>query len=232
MRMQPIGSRVGSNEGIPHAFTRADRRLGEMRHAVHIVAQPKSVPVQGRGLRQAVAHLDLQHVTYVAAHQWSGDLVVVGPGANHPATEVDLGFLRGQRRGDRTAGPPCAARLLRPRHRVRRRKHPPASGCVIGPQPQPRACGRPKPDYARPAEQHASARQRDVPNSTQPRSYLTRSKLENMESRPRKSSRALPSLSGMCSARLSAWRQRCPGCPRPLQRHRGQRAPGAGVRFT
>ena len=105
-RGEPVGERLAW----------PDRWLGEVVHAVHVVAQSETVPMDGGVLRKVVAERDLDDVAFGDSLLASRHDPVVGPGQDRGGTE-----LQGRRRSPQVEPANPRARrcpgLLGGRHR-------------------------------------------------------------------------------------------------------------------
>ncbi|CCG02803.1 protein of unknown function [Blastococcus saxobsidens DD2] len=124
VRMEPVGPRIGSDKGVTHRFARGDDGLRQVGHAVHVVPEPKSVPVHGGRLGQPVVDVHVEQVSGGTAQGPPWHLVAIRPRANDASTQVDFDRRRGHRRTDATAGASGEAGLLNTAHRIGAGQHP------------------------------------------------------------------------------------------------------------
>jgi len=91
VRVEPERARVLGRELVGEAAAGLDRRLRDVRDAVHRVRQAHAVPVDRRRLGQVVREANAQRLPQPDAQFGSGDAAVVGPDAQLAA--VDQGEL-------------------------------------------------------------------------------------------------------------------------------------------
>jgi len=87
VRMGVVPARAGRvcGERVHEPPTRRDGRLGNARYTVHRERHVHTMPVDRRGLRQAVLHDDPDAFTCPDAEDRPRNLSVVGPGHDAPA---------------------------------------------------------------------------------------------------------------------------------------------------
>ena len=79
VRVVPVGAGVGDVELVDEGLARCDRRLGQMRHAVHGVRHAQAVPVDGGLLGEPVLDGDLDALALAQPDLRARDHAVVGP---------------------------------------------------------------------------------------------------------------------------------------------------------
>ncbi len=92
VRVIPVGSGDGRNEGVAHRRAGGGRVLGDARHPVLAVGHRDAVPVNRRGLRKLVVEGHPDQVAHPDAQRRSRDGPVVRPRRDRvPYTQVDRG---------------------------------------------------------------------------------------------------------------------------------------------
>ncbi len=129
VRVVPVGAGVPQGEPVGAVAAGRDRRGRQVRDAVLVPWHGHAVPVDRGGVREAVAQPHLEHLAEVATQQRAGGRLAIGPGADHPAAEVQVGLGGGEggqagpgggRGGDGRAGDRLRRRPAMPRLRTDR----------------------------------------------------------------------------------------------------------------
>ena len=133
MRVVPVGAGIGDVELVDEGLAGRDRRLGQVRHAVHGVRHPHAVPMDGRLLLELVLDGDAQTLALPNPDLRARDRAVVGPDGGLGYERADE--VRPPRTGDQTkvcdrAGPSAPRRAVP--MRLPRRRSPPGKYDAIG----------------------------------------------------------------------------------------------------
>jgi hypothetical protein len=79
VRMVPEGTGIDRLEFVGEALAGLDRRLGQVRHAIHRVRHAHTVPVHGRALTKTVLDNDAQAISLADTDLGSGKRSVIAP---------------------------------------------------------------------------------------------------------------------------------------------------------
>ena len=94
VRVVPEGSGVRNDEAVGERLARLDGSLNRS-GSIHVSRKADAVPVNRRGLRQAVLQTHFDCVAYVRLDRGAGDLTVERkPGDGSPRSELPRDFLR------------------------------------------------------------------------------------------------------------------------------------------
>jgi hypothetical protein len=92
VRVEPVRAGVGHRELVAEPAARLDLGLGEVRDAVHVVAQRDAVPVDRRRHAQGVRQVHLEHGTAFDADLPARQLAAVGPRDHLGGAEIHGAF--------------------------------------------------------------------------------------------------------------------------------------------
>ncbi len=89
MRMEPVGAVLNDGEPIGERLPRRDTGVGDARHAVLIVGQDQTVPVDRSWFVEVIGDVDHHVLTFLEPEgRWQGRAVIADAGP-HEVTGVD-----------------------------------------------------------------------------------------------------------------------------------------------